>query len=457
MFKLYTVTKNELLRYFSSSLAYVYLLTFLFLNASMTLYLGNFIERGTASLAQMFSFLPWIYLIFISGIAMRLWAEEFKTKTIIQILSSPVSTTQLVWGKFIAAWLFCSLGLLLTFPFVVTVNWLGVPDNGVIIFCYLACFLLSGAMIAVAQAMSTFTKNQVIALVLSVIVNLLFFLSGIEYVLRFFRSFLPYNLIETIASLSFLSHYDDICSGFIGLHNIFFFISIIVLFNFITEVIVRFKTSGVLPFFKAKSYCSFVLLFFAAWLGFAGFNMLNNYFFNSYTIDITKDKIYTLPQAAQDILSHIQEPITVKVYYSPILSQRNPLFRRALNHLHKLLKNYKKYAQNKLNYRLYYPQFLNKAEDMAIHDNMTPIPLPDLNQSAFFGISLVNEAGRSLSIPLLPLENLDKFEQEIIQNIYTFSHSKPTLGILSSIPLFGLSITEHSVGTQWQCLALVHP
>ena len=116
MFKLYTVAKNELLRYFSSSLAYVYLLTFLFLNASMTLYLGNFIERETASLALMFSFLPWIYLIFISGIAMRLWAEEFKTKTITQILSLPVSTAQLVWGKFIAAWIFCSIGLFLTFP-----------------------------------------------------------------------------------------------------------------------------------------------------------------------------------------------------------------------------------------------------------------------------------------------------------------------------------------------------
>ena len=222
MYKLLSVIKNELLRYFSSPLALVYLLAFLFLNASFTLYLGDFFARGEASLDIMFAYQPWIYLIFISGIAMRLWAEEFKSKSIIQIVTLPIRTSQLVWGKFFAAWIFCSLALLLSFPFVITVNVLGFPDNNIIVAAYLGSWLLSGAMLAVAQTMSALTQNQVIALVLSVIINLLFFLSGIEYVLGFFRNILPYELVENIASLSFLYNFADICSGLFRVKNILF-------------------------------------------------------------------------------------------------------------------------------------------------------------------------------------------------------------------------------------------
>ena len=235
MHKFFAVTKTELHRYFISPLAYVYLLAFLFLNASFTLYLGHFLERSEAVLDVMFSFLPWIYLIFISGIAMRLWAEEFKTQTVVQLLSLPVRPMTLVWGKFWAAWLFCTVGLLLTFPFIIVVNLLGQPDNIVIACGYFACFLLSGAMLAVAQTMSAVTKNQVIALVLSVLVNLLFFLSGIEYVLGFFRTFLPFELVEHIADLSFLTNFNDICSGQLRAYNIVYFLSIILVFNLLPK------------------------------------------------------------------------------------------------------------------------------------------------------------------------------------------------------------------------------
>lgn len=448
--KFFAVVKNELLRYFTSPTAYVYLLAFLFLNASFTLYLGHFQERGEASLSVMFAFQPWIYLIFISGIAMRLWSEEFKTGTIVQIMTLPASAALFVRGKFAAAWLFCTAALALTFPFAVTVNLLGSPDNGIIAASYLGSFLLSGAMLAVAQTMSALTRSQVIALVLSVIANLLFFLSGIEYVLGFFRPLLPHNLVESIAQLSFLSHYGELCRGSIGLRDIVFFISVIWLFNFICGVIVNFKTAGVTPFLKngGKTVC--LLLTAAAWLGFAGFNMTVNALLPGVKLDATEDKLYTVPKEAEHILQNIREPVTVKVYYSTVLSQRNQLFRQAVERIDILLKTWQSVAAGKLSYKFYYPEPFNKAEDMALHDGLTPIPLPDLNQNAFFGITLVDEGGNRRVIPFIPLENADQAGLEIIQNIYELSHPKPTLGLITSLPLFGLSVSDDKVGSSWE-------
>ena len=154
MKKLFAVIKNELLRYFTSPLAYVYLVAFLILNGSFAIYFGHFIERGVADLSPMFAFQPWLYLLFITGISMRLWAEEFKSKTIVQIMTMPVSTITLVWGKFLASWIFCVIALLLTFPFVITVIILGEPDNGVILLGYIGSFIVAGAMLAISQTMS---------------------------------------------------------------------------------------------------------------------------------------------------------------------------------------------------------------------------------------------------------------------------------------------------------------
>ena len=167
MKKLWIVTKNELLRYFISPLAYVYLVAFLLLNGSFAVYFGHFVDRGIAGLGSMFAFQPWLYLLFIPGISMRLWAEEFRSKTVVQLLTMPVSVSTLVWGKFLASWIFAAAALVLTFPFWLTVNYLGAPDNGVIAGSYLGSWVLAGCMLAISQTMSALTKNQVIALVLA--------------------------------------------------------------------------------------------------------------------------------------------------------------------------------------------------------------------------------------------------------------------------------------------------
>ena len=186
MKNLWIVCKNELIRYFVSPLAYVYLISFLILNGSFAIYFGHFFDRGQADLISMFSYQPWLYLLFIPGISMRLWAEEFRTKTIVQIMTMPISTTALVLGKFFASWIFCATALILTCPFWITVNILGNPDNSVISISYLGSFFIAGCMLSISQTMSALTKNQVSALVLAVVANLVFMLCGLEYILSFF-------------------------------------------------------------------------------------------------------------------------------------------------------------------------------------------------------------------------------------------------------------------------------
>ena len=273
MKKLWIVCKNELFRYFVSPLAYVYLLSFLLLNSSFALYFGGFFNRGQADLQSMFAFQPWLYLLFIPGISMRLWAEEFRNKTIVQLVTMPVSVRTLVCGKFFAAWLFCGLALFLTFPFWITVNILGEPDNSVIALGYLASFVLAGCMLAISETMSALTKNQVIALVLAVIANLLFFWSGIEYILSFFRLFLPDSIIDVIASFSFLSHFDTLSLGLVELRDIIFFATIIFFFNFTTILIVNFKTAGTSGWLKSNNRGYYIFAWSMLLFAFLGINI----------------------------------------------------------------------------------------------------------------------------------------------------------------------------------------
>lgn len=450
MKKLLTVTRFELMRYFISPLAYVYLISFLILNGAAAFYFGHFFERGQASLEPMFWYQPWLYLLFISGISMRLWAEEFKSKTVVQIMTMPVSTEILVWGKFFASWIFCALALILTFPFWITVNILGTPDNMVIAISYVGSFILAGCMISIAQTMSALTKNQVIALVLAVIANLVFFWSGIEFVLSFFRLFLPDYLIDTIASFSFITHFETIIQGLVELRDILFFASIILLFNFTTVLIVSFKTAGTSAWLKSTNRAYYVLAWFLLVIGFMGFNLLANNLTRGTQIDFSQDKLFTLNQDTKYVLRNLPESVTAKLYYSPLLEQRNPLIRQTFDKIRLLLGQYKSFSNGRFDYRIYYPKHLDNVEDRAIADNIQPIPLIDINQNALFGLTLSDTLQNKQSIPLLMAENMETLEQTLTSKIYQLTHRKKTVGIISSLPVNGSGGTNSMIFQPWE-------
>ena len=234
----YLIFQRELLSYFATPIAYVFIAIFLLLSSLFTFYLGNFFELGQASLSSFFEWHPWLYLFLIPSITMRLWAEEKKTGTIEFITTIPLKISSIVIGKFLAAWVFSIIALSLTFPLWITVNYLGEPDNGVIIASYIGSILMAGGYLSIGACISALTNNQVIAFVITATICFLFTVSGLPIVLDFFTAWSGQSLTDTIASFSFLTNYTDITRGLIDLRSILFFITLIVFFLYLNILIV---------------------------------------------------------------------------------------------------------------------------------------------------------------------------------------------------------------------------
>ena len=235
------IFKRELGNYFSTPIAYIFIVIFLVLSGIFTFYLGNFFGRGQADLQPFFTYHPWLYLFLIPALSMRLWAEERKSGTVEFLLTLPVTMTEAVLGKFLAAWCFTAIALALTFPMWLTVNYLGSPDNGVIVAGYIGSLLMAGAFLSIGSCLSAITKNQVIAFILSMVTCLLFILSGFPMVLDFFSGWMPELLVHTISSFSFLTHFKAITKGVIDLRDIIFFLSLIVFWLFININLIALK------------------------------------------------------------------------------------------------------------------------------------------------------------------------------------------------------------------------
>ena len=236
-----TVMRRELSGYFSTPVAWVFIVIFLVMSGTFTFYIGSFFERGIADLAPFFHFHPWLYLFLVPAIAMRLWAEERRSGTIELLLTLPVTTGQAVLGKFLAAWLFIGLALLLTFPVWLTVNYLGQPDNGIIAAGYLGSWLMAGGFLAIGSCMSAVTRNQVVAFILSVVVCFGFMLSGLPMVMNLFSGWAPQALLDVIADFSFLAHFTAISKGVIDLRDLVYFGLVITFWLLANTIVLELK------------------------------------------------------------------------------------------------------------------------------------------------------------------------------------------------------------------------
>jgi ABC-2 type transport system permease protein len=232
------IARRELIAYFASPLAYVFIVIFLALAGALGFYVGGFFARGQADLTSFFLFHPWLFMILVPAIGMRLWAEERRSGTIELLMTLPITPIEAVLGKFLAAWAFTTIALALTFPMWLTVNFLGQPDNGVIVASYIGSWLMAGAFLALSACISALTKNQVIAFVVGAAASFLFLMSGLELVLDVFRGWAPTYLVDLVASLSFLTHFGSVAKGVIALPTVVFLVSLMMLCLFInTQVI----------------------------------------------------------------------------------------------------------------------------------------------------------------------------------------------------------------------------
>ena len=239
--KTYIILDRELRGYFRTPLASIFLLVFLALSSGMTFFLGRFFERDLADLTAFISWHPWLFLVLMPAIGMRLWAEERRSGTIELLITLPVTNTQLVVGKFLASWFFTLIALILTMPIWITVNFLGDPDNNVILISYIGSWFMAGAFLALTSCLSVLTKNQVIAFIISSISGFILIMAGFNLVLSAVRSWSPNWITETISSMSFLSHFTRIQMGVFDLSTLVFFISMMILCLWINVQLVQLK------------------------------------------------------------------------------------------------------------------------------------------------------------------------------------------------------------------------
>ena len=235
------IFKRELRSYFATPLAYVFIVIFLMLTGVFTFYLGRFFETRQADLAPFFTFHPWLYLFLIPAISMRLWAEERKSGTLELLLTMPISLKEAVLGKFFAAWIFSGIALILTFPMWITVNYLGTPDNGVILASYIGSWLMAGGFLAIGSCMSAMTQNQVIAFIITVVACFLFVVAGFPMVLDAFRAWASQEVVDAVAGLSFMTHFDAVSRGVLDIRDLLYFIIMILAWLFATAIAIDMK------------------------------------------------------------------------------------------------------------------------------------------------------------------------------------------------------------------------
>ena len=231
------IAERELAAYFATPVATVFIVIFLVLQGTLTFNLGNFFDRGQADLNPFFNFLPWVFLLLVPAITMRLWAEERRLGTIEMLLTLPLTQTQAVIGKLVAAWLFCAIALVLTFPIVLTVLYLGNPDMGVIASGYIGALLIAGAFLSIGSAMSALTRNQVIAFVLGVAVCFVFAAASYPLVTDFLNRNTPL-MAEIARRFAVVDRYQDFTRGLVSLRDLIFFTTFIGFWLFLTTVLV---------------------------------------------------------------------------------------------------------------------------------------------------------------------------------------------------------------------------
>lgn len=238
------IFKRELMGYFSTPLAYIFIVIFLITNGIFTFDMGGFYMRAQADLLPFFSFHPWLYLFMVPAIAMTLWADERKTGTIELLLTLPVRLADAVLGKFLAAWVLTGIALALTFPIWITVNYLGDPDNGVIFAAYIGSWLMAGGFLAIGSCMSACTRNSVIAFILTVAICFLFVIVGSPILLNAFPDWMPQAVVDAFSTLGFLTHFDSISKGVLDIRDLLFFTVFIAAWLLASAIVIEMKKAN---------------------------------------------------------------------------------------------------------------------------------------------------------------------------------------------------------------------
>jgi ABC-type uncharacterized transport system involved in gliding motility auxiliary subunit/ABC-type transport system involved in cytochrome c biogenesis permease component len=436
-----TVAKRELASYLTAPLAYIFVVIFLILTGFFTFSMEeNLFDMGQASLYSFFKWHPWLYLVFVPCVGMRLWAEERRVGTIELLLTKPITPWQAIVGKFVASWIFLGGALALTFPVVITVNYLGSPDNGLIFATYIGSFLMAGTYLAISCMTSAMTRNQVISFILSLVICMFLVMCGTPTVTDYLTRFDKPWLVDLVASLSVMTHFEPFTNGLIDSRDIVFFVLVIGFVLFTTAVIIRSYQAASDKFTKGNK--SFERLMYSGGGVAAMFAVaIAAYILSSLVnvrADVTAEKIHTLTPGTKKILAHLDSRVTMRFYCSQGDTGMPPQFKAYAKRVQDMLNEYVSESKGKLALEKFDPQPDSDAESAATLNGIEGRPGPG-GDKIYLGlvVSLLNE---KFSIPFLAPDRERLLEYDVSRAISRVtSDARPAIGIMSGLQVFGES------------------
>jgi ABC-type uncharacterized transport system involved in gliding motility auxiliary subunit/ABC-type transport system involved in cytochrome c biogenesis permease component len=432
------IVKRELGGYFSSPVAYVFIVIFLLLTGFFTFMQGNLFERGQANLDSFFMWHPWLYLFLVPCVGMRLWAEERRVGTIELLLTKPITAWQAIFGKFLASWIFLGLALMLTFPVVITVNYLGSPDNGVILAAYLGSLLMAGTYLAISCMTSAMTRNQVVSFIVSVVTCLFLVLCGFPPVTNLLMRMDKPWLVDLVSSLSVMTHFQPFITGMVDSRDVMFFLLIIAFALFTNGVVVRSHRATSIDKLMKRNFETMV---YSAGGVAAMFVVLVGVYIVTSTakvrFDVTAEKAHTLSPGTKKILSTLDSRITLRFYCTQGDNAMPPVLRTYARRIEDLLAEYKQQANGKLVIEKIDPKPDSEAEDSArlngIEGQATG---PFGSDKIYLGIA-VSLLDAKFSLPFLPPERQRLLEYDISRAVAGVVTTRPVVGIMTGLPVFG--------------------
>jgi len=433
------IAKRELAGYFSSPVAYVFIVMFLLLTGFFTFTAGNFFERGQASLDSFFMWHPWLYLFLVPCVGMRLWAEERRVGTIELLLTKPVTIWQAIVGKFLASWIFLGLALALTFPVVITVNYLGSPDNGVIVATYLGSLLMAGAYLAISCMTSAMTRNQVVSFILSVVICLFLILCGFAPVTNLLTRMDKPWVVDLVSSLSVMTHFQPFVTGMVDSRDVVFFLLLITFALFTNGVIIRSHQASADRRMKRKHFER--LLYSTGGVVAMFVVMLSLYIVAGVVklrFDITADKAHTLSAGTKKILGTLDSRVTVRFYSTQAGNAMPPPLKLYAQHVEDMLREYEQEAKGRLVIEKYDPQPDSEAEDSARLNGVEGRATgPYDSDKVYLGV-VVSLLDQKFVLPWLSPDRERLLEYDLSRAIdRVASQSRPVIGIMTGLPVWG--------------------
>ena len=418
-----TVFGREFKSYFDSPVAYVFLVAFLVLAGFLTFGVAMLYERRQADLTPFFFWHPWVYLLLVPAATMGSWAEERRNGTIELLLTLPVTLTQALVGKFLAAWAFIGIGLALTFPVVATTAWLGTPDWGAVFCGYLGSFMLAGAATAIGVFASSLSRSQVIGFVAALAITFAMLLIGFDPVVNAVANWgVPAAVVNAVASCSLMSHFESLRRGVIDFADIGYYVAVIVFMLAAAHAVTDGQKNG-----KQKGALGLVLL--AAVLGAANLILASM----SLRIDLTAEGLYTLSKGSKAVLGKLDENVTLKFYFSSSSAETPMAVKTYANQVQSLLKEYELAGNGNIVLEAYDPKPDSDAEEWAQRYGIEPQNMTPFGQPVYFGLVAVC-GDREETLAHLSQRTESTLEYDVTRLVTRVAWpERPVLGLMTSL------------------------